>query len=976
MASERFQQIAELYHAAREGTEAERTALLARADPGLRREVESLLAQPADSDFLERPAIQNAARLFGDAAPDALTPGTGLGPYRIEGKLGEGGMGEIYRATDTRLDRAVAIKIVHEQFNARFQREARAIAALNHPNICALHDIGPDYMVMELVEGDTLAARLKNGALPIKTVLVYASQILAALAEAHVHGIVHRDLKPANIMVAESGIKVLDFGLAKSIEDETLTVAGNAMGTPAYVSPEQREGKPADPRSDIWSFGCVLHEMLTGVRVGPRHKRIASHKLNAIIERCLEEDPARRWQTITELQRQLATVVAGNGWRAFMALAISRVMESRRSRTVAVACILAIATATAIGAAGRLWFANPARTLTDKDTIVLADFANRTDDPVFEGTLRQGLSVQLEQSPFLSIVPDGLVRQTLALMGRKRDAPLTPDVAIDLCQRVGSAAVVEGSIAQIGAPYQLAIRAVDCASGRTLASTEAEAADKNHVLGALSQASSRIRTKLGESLRTVQKFNTPLEQATTSSLEALRAYSDGTRILSTGSDSPSAIVQFKRAIELDPQFAMAYGALTLAYTNVGEPRLAADAAKKAYALRDKVSEPEKYFIIARYGKSGNGNIDMAVQACLAWIQAYPRAALPRAMVAGSIYPVIGEYDKSAAQAIEAIRLMPAMPVTYAFLMDDYIALNRLGDAQATHERVRKLNLHSDFFAFNLYQLAFLQHDPAGMARQLAASSGQPGLEDQMLAYEAETTAYHGHLEKARDLTDRAMDSAQRAGAHDAAASYLAMSALREALFGNADEAEQRAASALHRSPNRDVQFGTALAFAFTGNVAQAEALAENLANEFPEDTLARFNYLPALRARLAIAKGHPAEALALLKTATPYEFGMTRSSALSWTSLYPAYVRGEAYLAMHEGRKAAAEFQKILDHPGLALNFPIGPMARLQLARASSSTGARAEARAAYEGLLDLWKDADADLPVLKQARIEFAHLD
>ncbi|HKT42474.1 MAG TPA: protein kinase [Rhodanobacteraceae bacterium] len=974
MASERFQQIAELYHAAREGTAAERTALLERADPGLRREVESLLAQPTDSDFLEQPAIRNAARLFGDAVSDALTPGTGLGPYRIEGKLGEGGMGEIYRATDTRLDRAVAIKVVHQQFTARFQREARAIAALNHPNICALHDIGPDYMVMELVEGDTLAARLKGGALPVKTVLVYASQILAALAEAHAHGIVHRDLKPANIMVAESGIKVLDFGLAKSPADETLTVAGNAMGTPAYVSPEQREGKATDPRSDIWAFGCVLHEMLTGARVGPRRKRIASHKLDAIIERCLEEDPTRRWQTVTALQRELSTVVAGNGWRAFTALAISRVMDSRRSRTVAVACILAIATA--IGAAGWLWSANPARTLTDKDTIVLADFANRTGDPVFEGTLRQGLSVQLEQSPFLSIVPDGLVRQTLALMGRKADAALTPEIAMDLCQRAGSAAMVEGSIAQVGAPYQLAIRAVDCTSGRTLASTEAEAPDKNHVLGALSQASSRIRAKLGESLRTVQKFNTPLEQATTSSLAALRAYSDGARILSTGSDSPSAIVQFKRAIELDPQFAMAYGALTLAYTNVGESRLAADAAKKAYALRDKVSEPEKYFIIARYGKSGNGNIDMAVQACLAWIQAYPRAALPRAMVAGSIYPVIGEYDKSAAQAIEAIRLMPGMPVTYAFLMDDYIALNRLGDAQATHEQVRKLNLHSDFFAFNLYQLAFLQRDPPGMARQLAASMGQPGLEDQMLAYEAETAAYHGHLEKARDLTDRAMASTQRAGGHDAAASYLAMSALREALFGNADEAEQRAASAVHRSPSRDVQFGAALAFAFTGNVAQAEALAENLANEFPEDTLAQFNYLPALRARLAIAKGHPAAALALLKTATPYEFGMTRSRALGWTSLYPVYARGEAYLAMHEGRKAAAEFQKILDHPGLALNYPIGPMARLQLARALSSTGNRVEARAAYEGLLDLWKDADADLPVLKQARIEFAHLD
>ena len=970
MATQRFQQIADLYHAVRESTAAERAVLLSRADPELRREVESLLAQAIEGEFLSRPVVEDAMSVLAGLGRPALPDGAQLGPYRIASRLGAGGMGDVYRAIDTRLDRAVAVKIVREQFNARFQREARAISSLNHPNICALHDIGPDYMVMELVDGDTLAACLKDGALPIKTVLVYASQILAALAEAHAHGIVHRDLKPANIMVAKSGIKVLDFGMAKSIEDETLTVASEVMGTPAYVSPEQRQGKPADPRSDIWSFGCVLHEMLTGSRLGPMRKRIAPRKLERIVERCLEEDPARRWQTIAELQRQLATVVAGNGWRGFAALAMSRIRDSRRSRIVIAGCILVIVAAMAAA----FFFADSSRALTDKDTVVLADFANRTGDPVFEGTLRQGLAVQLEQSPFLSIVPEGLVRQNLALMGRKADAALTPGIAMDLCQRVGSAAVVEGSIAQVGTPYQLAIRAVDCASGKTLASTDIEAADKSHVLGVLSQASSRIRTKLGESLRTVKRFNTPLEQATTSSLEALRAYSDGVRILSTGSDSPSAILQFKRAIELDPQFAMAYGALTLAYTNLGESRLAADAARKAYALRDKVSEPEKYFIIARYGKSGNGNIDMAVQACLAWIQAYPRAALPRAMVAGSIYPVIGEFDKSAAQAIEAIRLMPAMPVTYAFLMDDYIALNRFGDAQATHEQVRKLNLHSDFFAFNLYQLAFLQHDPAEMARQGAASSGQPGLEDQMLAYEAETAAYHGRLEKARDLTDRAMASAQRAGGHDAAASYLAMSALREVLFGNMDEAEQRAGSALHRSPSRDVQFGAALAFAFAGNVAQAQALAENLASEFPEDTLAQFNYLPALRAKFALAHGDPAGALGILKTATPYEFGMTRSSVLAWTSMYPIYVRGEAYLALHENRKAAAEFRKILDHPGLALNYPIGPMARLQLARALSAVD-RTESSEAYKGLLELWTDADPDLPVLKQARAESARL-
>ena len=972
MTIERFQKIAELYHSVRESTDAERTALLARADPELRREVESLLAQPTESDFLSRPAAEEALPLLADSGRSALPEGAQLGPYRIESKLGEGGMGEVYRATDTRLDRTVAIKLVREQFNARFQREARAISSLNHPNICALHDIGPHYMVMELVEGDTLAARLKDGALPVKTVLVYASQILAALAEAHARGVVHRDLKPANIMVAKSGIKILDFGLAKSIADETLTAASNRMGTPAYIAPEQREGKPADPRSDIYSFGCVLYEMLTGERTRPRRRRVASRKLACIVERCLEEDPARRWQTITELQLQLATVVADDGWRGFLARSTSRVLDSRRAPLVATACILVIGVAAAAG----IFFAGRTHALTDKDTIVLADFANRTGDPVFDGTLRQGLSVQLEQSPFLSIIPEGLVRQTLALMDRKTDAALTPEVALDLCQRVGSTAVIEGSIAQVGAPYLLTLRAVGCASGATLASTEAEAADKNHVLGALSEASSRIRTRLGESLGTVQKFNTPLEQATTSSLDALKAYSEGTRILWTGSEFPSAIARFKRAIELDPDFALAYGALTLAYNSVGEPRMAADYARKAYALRDKVSEPEKYFIIARYGKNGTGNIDMAVQACLAWIQAYPRAAYPRVMVAGSIYPVIGEFEKSAAQAIEGLRLMPTMPVAYSFLIDDYIALDRFNDAKAVYGQARKLNLHSEFLAFNLYQLAFLQHDPVEMARQIAASRRRPGLEDPMLAYEAGTAAYYGHLEKARDLTDRAMDSAQRAGGQDAAATYLAMSALQEVLLGNAAEAERRATSALERSPARDVLYGAALVSAFAGSLDQAEARVKDLASQFPEDTLAQFNYLPALRAKLALARGDPAGAVAILKTATSHEFGMTRSSALAWTSMYPIYVRGEAYLAMHENRKAAAEFQKILDHRGIALNYPIGPMARLQLARALSNAGARTEARVAYDGLLDLWKDADADLPVLKQVRIESARLD
>lgn len=965
MATERFEQIAKLYHSVREGTESERAALLERADPELRREVECLLAQPVDNGFLGRPAAEDAAPWFADFGHAALPQGARLGPYRIDGTLGEGGMGEVYRATDTRLDRAVAIKILHRQFTSRFQHEARAIASLSHPNICALFDIGPDYMVMELVEGDTLAERLKAGPLPLKSALVFAAQILAALAEAHAHGIVHRDLKPGNIMLAKSGVKILDFGLAKSAGDDTLTAIGGAMGTPAYVSPEQRAGNPADARSDIYSFGCVLYGMLTGMRTDERRTRTASHRLDAIIDRCLERDPARRFQTVTELQTQLARVAAGRGWPA-------RMIADRPRLAIAAACALAIG----LGAAGWFLWARPAPALTDKDTVVLADFANATGDSVFDGALRQGLSVQLEQSPFLGIVPEPLVQQTLRLMGRNADAVLTPAVARELCQRVGSTASIEGSIVKVGTPYQLAIRAVDCASGETLASTQAEAADKNHVLDALDNASSRIRAKLGESARTVRKFDTPLEQATTSSLEALKAYSEGMKFLWSGTDIPAGVVLFKRATELDPQFAQAYGALTIAYLTLGESRLAAEAARHGYALRDKVSEPERYFLIARYGKSGNGNIGMAVQACLAWIQAYPRPALPRTMLAASIYPVAGEFDQAAGQLQESLRLMPGLSITYAFLAETYLLQDRPDKAAATAERARKWNLHSGFFTYVLYRLAFLQNDAAGMARQVAAAKGQPGLEDQLLGYAAETAGYHGQLAKSRDFTEQAMASAQRAGNQESTATYLAMSGLREALYGNRDEAGRRGAAALHRAPARDVQYGVALAFAYAGNDAQAEALAGQLASEYPEDTLVQFNYLPALRAKLALDRGDAAAAIELLKAATPYEYAVTRSSAIDWTPMYPAYVRGEAYRALHDGRRAAAEFQKILDHRGIALGFPIGPMARLQRARALADAGDRTAAAAAYKGLLDLWKDADPNLPVLAQARAELAGLD
>ncbi len=953
MIPERFQRIEELYHTARQKTAEERAALLAQLDPDLRSEVESLLAQRSGGEFLDRPAIQNATQLPGDPTLTGTASGVSLGPYRIEGKLGAGGMGEVYRAVDTRLGRAVAIKTAREQFSARFEREARAIASLNHPNICTLYDVGPNYLVMELVEGETIAARLKDGPLPVQTALQYASQILAALAEAHGKGITHRDLKPGNIMIAKTGIKVLDFGLAKSEQDDTLTASQMVMGTPAYMAPEQREGKPADARSDIYSFGCVLYEMLAGARIAPLRKRLPSPKLEGIINRCLEEDPARRWQSVAEIDQELSTAPATRLRGKF---------------------IIAAAAATLALLAVAYFYLHRAPKLTSKDTIVLSDFTNSTGDPVFDGTLRQGLSIQLAQSPFLSLISDERIQQTLQLMDRKPDTKLTPPVAREICQRTGSAADLEGSIAQIGTRYLLTLKAVDCANGETLASAEAQAGDKNHVLDALGKLASGIRNKLGESIGTVQKFNTPLEQATTPSLEALKAYSLGLRYdITNGGDA--AIPFIKHAIKLDPKFALAYAWLGIESTDMGESGLAAAYARKAYEFRDRASDSEKYFISAVYYKEATGNMEEAEQACQQWSLAHPRASMPHVYLSAAIYPALGEYEKAAEQAREAVRLNPESSFTYQFLVSDYIALDRLDDAKAIYQKALARKLNSPFYLMALYGIAFLRNDVAGMARQVAQSAGKTEVEDEILAAEADTAAYSGELRKARGFSRQAMDSAQRLGKKEAVATYSAVSALREALFGNAGQARRLAALAMEDPAGHDVQYGAALALAFAGDEKQAQALAAGLAHRFPQDTLVQFNYLPTLRAELAVREGNPAEALDDLRPAAPYELGQTTFSSYPWVAMYPVYVRGEAYLAAHQGGKAAAEFQEIFDHRGIVVDEPIGALARLQLGRAYAMEGENAKGRAAYKAFLTLWKNADPNVPILKQAKAEYARL-
>src|SRR5580658_1890762 len=948
MDAERVRRLEELYHSALERGAAERAAFLKSAcgaDPALREEVESLLAHDQEAeDFIEAPALEVAARRLAQQKNNsdqsgAVIVGQTVSHYRIVAKLGGGGMGVVYKARDSRLGRWVALKFLPEDFAAdptaivRFQREARAASSLNHPNICTIYDIGEDsgrtFIAMEYMDGQTLKHHIESRPLETDRLLQLAIQIAEALDAAHAQRIIHRDVKPANIFVTRRGqAKVLDFGLAKldrmpQLEtgpadsrlserdsEAQLTNPGMAIGTVAYMSPEQARGEEVDVRTDLFSLGAVLYEMASGHRAfdGTTAAVVFDAILNrdpasltkdnprlpaglqGIVAKALQKDRQERYQSAAEIVSDLKAVAAGEHVQV-----VSGRSASRRKLWLGAlaAAVLLIVAASAVVLIVRQ---RQSHKLTEQDTLVLADFANSTGDPVFDDTLKQAISVQLAQSPFLNILSDAKTRATLRLMAKPPGTKLTPDLARDVCQRAAAKAYISGSIARLGSEYVIGVDAINCETGDALAQEQVTAANKEQVLKALGGATTKLRSRLGESLASIQKFDTPLGEDTTSSLEAVKFLSLG-RKAQQEKGGDAAVPYFKHAIALDPNFAAAYAALGTTYFNLREPALANENLKKAFELRDRVSDRERYWFSAYYYHLVIGDLDKAVETYQLWAEDYPHDNVPRGNL-GQIYGFLGQYDSGVTELLEDLRLNPDTVAGYNNLMSHYTALNRLEEAKTAYQRAKARNLDNPFLHWNLYGIAFLQKDAAEMQRQATWAAGKPQGENLLLSAQSDTEAYAGHLDRARELTRQAMQSAAQNDQQETVGQWQMNAALREAEFGNTTRARQQIEEVLAKSPNRDMQILGALALARIGDSARAEQMADDLAKQFPQDTVVNRYWLPTIRAANEINRKNPAKAIDVLAISVPYELGNPSPQAEIGAYLYPAYIRGQSYLLL------------------------------------------------------------------------------
>ena len=967
-------------------------------DETLEQELRSLLNPEREARSLsDRHATEatalNLARGENRAALDGSDSllGCAVSHYRILERIGAGGMGVVYKAQDERLHRVVALKFLSEELArdpdalSRFRREARAASALNHPNICTIHDIGEHggraFIVMEYLEGASLKDRIVDRVgFPPDTVLTLGIEIADALDAAHHAGIIHRDIKPANIFVSSRGhAKILDFGLAKmprAQEDAPMLTAaatqgGQILGTWAYMAPEQARGETIDHRADLWAFGLVLYEMASGTRPAAvvQLRLDGSPALARIASKCLETDREARYQKAAEIRDDLQR--------------LKRDTDSGRARTRRLAAVggkaMSIAgtvAITAVVSASAYFYLHRPPALTEKDTIILADFDNTTGDPVFDDTLRQGLSVELQQSPYFSLISDQKVHQTLALMGQAKDARLTAEIAQQVCERTASAAVMEGSIAILGSEFVLGLLAKSCNTGTVLDRQQIQAGRREDVLNALSEIVRKLRTRLGESRVTVAEHSTPLAEATTPSLEALKAYSTGMKVV-VSSGNADAVPFFQRAVEIDPKFAVAYANLGLSLSAMGESVLSAQSTTKAWQLRDRVSDREKFFIDFTYDRQVTGNLERAYQTLESWFRAYPRGPQPNALglLSGLATHGTGRFDRAIEAAQTQLIDDPNM-FAHLNLATAYFFLDRFDESEQTLERAAARKLEAPGLLQVRYEIAALKNDQDRMDGTAALAKGKRGSEHALAHAQALTLARSGRLASALQSSARAIDLARQQGDHEAAASYQASRAVWEAICGNATEAQKDALAALAVSNGRDVEYAAALALALSGAASRSQPLADDLETRFPEDTIARSTYVPVLRALSALERGNPADSIERLQTALPYELAVNGLSFDFFLGgLHSAYVRGEALLVTRRFAEAVAEFQKILDHRGLVGMDPIGALAHLQLGRAFALAGDPVKSRTAYEHFLTLWNEADLNVPILAQAKAEFARL-